>query len=61
MVFYVVGDRSSIEMKRKKKGWKRDKMEKKDECCSIGRKTETGSSFNAAALGKKQKIQKLAE
>ena len=31
------------------------------QCRSIGRKTETGSSFNAAALGKRQKTRKLAE
>ena len=58
MVFYVVGDSSSIGIKRRKKKCKRDKEEKKGmnaaaletQCRSIGRKTETGSSFNAAAL-----------
>ena len=51
MVFYVVGDSSSIGMKRKKERMQKGtKMEKKDECCSIGRNLKTGSSFNAAAL-----------
>ena len=74
MVFYVVGDSSSVGMKRRKKGCKRDKDEKKrmnaaalvTQCRSIGRKTETGSSFNAAALktqcrsiGKKTEIREI--
>ena len=70
MVFYVVSDSSSVGMKRKKERMQKGtKMEKKrmnaaalvTQCRSIGRNLKTGSSFNAAALGKKAEIRKLAE
>ena len=38
---------------RRKKGMNAAALE--TQCRSIGRKTETDSSFNAAALGKRQK------
>ena len=69
MVFYVVGDSSSVGMKRRKKGCKKGQRWKKrmnaaalvTQCRSIGRNLKTGSSFNAAALGKRQKSEKVAE
>ena len=69
MVFYVVGDNSSVGMKRKKERMQKGtKMEKRmnaaalvTQCRSIGRNLKTGSSFNAAALGKRQKSEKVTE
>ena len=58
----------ALESKEKRKDAKGTKKKKRDECYSIGRKTETGSSFNAAALktqcrsiGKKEKNPKIGK
>ena len=40
----------ALESKEERNDAKGTKKKKRDECCSIGRKTETSSSFNAAAL-----------
>ena len=69
MVFYVVGDSSSIEMKRKKKGCKKGQRWKKrmNAAALEGIWKLVVASMpqhwrpNAAALGKKAEIRKVTE